>query len=496
MTMIVALGLAAALVCVAALVLVVRERAGARASTDVLEDAQGAAALTDPEGAVLAANEVMRRRAPGARTLRGMAEAALGPRGPGSGLLYRMAREARARGCAHAELPGAPGESLSVRSLGDDRLAWTLLPLDQDPAGGLHGQGMAYAEAPFAHVRQESDATTTVNRAFRAVFGPDPEHVLAQLAGQDADDDDRILLTARDGSSRVWRHFARTGASDGARDVFLFPAGAPGQGRNSPLTMLESVPAAILQIERSGAVVWSNARAGTILGREAAPGDFLGDVLVPTARTIESLLEEAARPGAPPVSEMAHLRTGEAYVEIQLGRARLYGRETLLAVLNDASEMRRLEDQFTQSQKMEAVGKLAGGVAHDFNNVLTAIIGHADLLLLRKDAADPDYADLNQIVQNANRAAALVRQLLAFSRKQTLNPVTLSVRDVIGEAHYLLDRLVGETVRLDLDFGTDLWPVRADPAAARAGADEPRRQCPRRHGRRRPDNHRRRQCAP
>ena len=162
---------------------------------------------------------------------------------------------------------------------------------------------------------------------------------------------------------------------------------------------------------------------------------------------MEAVVAEAAQEAAGPVTEMVQLRGAEAYLEITLTRVTLYGRDTLLAVLADASEVRRLEDQFTQSQKMEAVGKLAGGVAHDFNNVLTAIIGHCDLLLLRKEAGDPDYADLMQIVQNANRAAALVRQLLAFSRKQTLEPVTLSLRDVIGDAHYLLDRLVGETVR-------------------------------------------------
>jgi two-component system cell cycle sensor histidine kinase/response regulator CckA len=95
---------------------------------------------------------------------------------------------------------------------------------------------------------------------------------------------------------------------------------------------------------------------------------------------------------------------------------------SLLAVLHDATELKTLEQQFVQSQKMQAIGELAGGVAHDFNNLLTAITGHCDLLMLRHDQGDPDYADLVQISQNANRAASLVGQLLAFSRKQTLNP--------------------------------------------------------------------------
>jgi two-component system cell cycle sensor histidine kinase/response regulator CckA len=134
----------------------------------------------------------------------------------------------------------------------------------------------------------------------------------------------------------------------------------------------------------------------------------------------------------------------------------------MMAVLTDASELRMLEDKFAQSQKMEAVGKLAGGVAHDFNNVLTAISGNCDLLLLRKDASHPDFNDLTQIKQNSNRAVTLVRQLLAFSRKQTLQPKMLSVQDVVSDTLYLLDRLIGENITLSLDHGRDLGSVRAD----------------------------------
>ena len=94
----------------------------------------------------------------------------------------------------------------------------------------------------------------------------------------------------------------------------------------------------------------------------------------------------------------------------------------MLAVLNDATELKTLEAKFVQSQKMQAIGQLAGGVAHDFNNLLTAISGHCDLLLLRHDQGDQDYADLVQIHQNANRAASLVGQLLAFSRNKIFSP--------------------------------------------------------------------------
>ena len=111
---------------------------------------------------------------------------------------------------------------------------------------------------------------------------------------------------------------------------------------------------------------------------------------------------------------------------------------------------------------MQAIGQLAGGVAHDFNNLLTAITGHCDLLLLRHIKTDQDYDDLLQINQNANRAAALVSQLLAFSRKQTLRPQNLEIRETLSDLTHLLDRLVGEKVQLRLEYDPVKRAVRAD----------------------------------
>jgi two-component system cell cycle sensor histidine kinase/response regulator CckA len=134
----------------------------------------------------------------------------------------------------------------------------------------------------------------------------------------------------------------------------------------------------------------------------------------------------------------------------------------VIAVLNDVTEFKNLELQFVQSQKMQAIGQLAGGVAHDFNNLLTAISGHCDLLLLRHDQSDGDYADLVQIHQNANRAAALVRQLLAYSRKQNLQPEVIDLRNTLSDSTHLLNRLVGERVTLTLDHDPRVSPIRAD----------------------------------
>lgn len=136
--------------------------------------------------------------------------------------------------------------------------------------------------------------------------------------------------------------------------------------------------------------------------------------------------------------------------------------ERVIVYVLETTEQRKLEEQFAQGQKMQAVGQLAGGVAHDFNNVLTAIIGFSELLLANHRPSDPSFGDIMNIKQNANRAASLVRQLLAFSRRQTLRPQVLQLGEVLSDVRMLLDRLLGEKVNLNVIHGRDLWPVKAD----------------------------------
>ncbi len=137
--------------------------------------------------------------------------------------------------------------------------------------------------------------------------------------------------------------------------------------------------------------------------------------------------------------------------------------EGAVAHFIDVTEQKSLEAQFAQAQKMQAMGQLAGGVAHDFNNLLTAMIGFCDLLLQRHAAGDPSFADIMQIKQNSNRAANLVRQLLAFSRKQPLQPKELNATDALMELSHLLTRLIGESIEFKLIHGRELGVVRVDP---------------------------------
>lgn len=140
----------------------------------------------------------------------------------------------------------------------------------------------------------------------------------------------------------------------------------------------------------------------------------------------------------------------------------------------DQTEFRNLENQFIQSQKMDLVGQLAGGVAHDFNNLLTAMIGFCDLLLQRHSPKDQSFADIMQVKQNANRAANLVRQLLAFSRQQTLQPKVLNITNVLTELTHLLRRLIGADIELKMVHARSL-AGKGGSEPAGAGYHQPRR---------------------
>lgn len=137
--------------------------------------------------------------------------------------------------------------------------------------------------------------------------------------------------------------------------------------------------------------------------------------------------------------------------------------EAILGVSRDVTKHKRLEAQYVQAQKMEAIGRLAGGVAHDFNNLLTAILGYAGLLLEEFGADDPRQADVQEIIKAGQSAASLTRQLLAFSRRQVLQPAVLSLNDVVRDCQKMLGRMIGEDVAIVLDLAADLEAVMADP---------------------------------
>ncbi|WP_245155554.1 ATP-binding protein [Paracoccus ravus] len=227
-----------------------------------------------------------------------------------------------------------------------------------------------------------------------------------------------------------------------------------------PVDAIDALPVAIVTLDRRAAIIYANDAARSLLGPVRAE-QSLTLFLDGLGRDLRDWVEDISEGRMAGGSEVLHLKGGETDRFVQVNLTRIAGGR-VTAILSDASALKTLEAQFVQSQKMQAIGQLAGGIAHDFNNLLTAISGHCDLLMLRRDKADPDFSDLDQISQNANRAAALVRQLLAFSRKQTLKPQIMDLRDTLSELTHLLNRLVGEHITLTFDHDPSLRMVRAD----------------------------------
>ncbi len=227
---------------------------------------------------------------------------------------------------------------------------------------------------------------------------------------------------------------------------------------------LKDLPIPLLFIDEQGLINEANTAALTLLGYSNLSDKALPDVFDSHGVMISDWISAACNDNSVVNAEFLRVRgaTKETFVQVALKQMEHSSKSCLVAVLTDATKLKSLEAQFVQSQKMQAIGQLAGGVAHDFNNLLTAISSHCDLMLLRHDAGDQDYIDLMQIHQNANRAAGLVSQLLAFSRKQTLQLEQLDLRNTLSDLTHLLNRLVGETVTLTLTHDPVLRAVRAD----------------------------------
>ena len=235
------------------------------------------------------------------------------------------------------------------------------------------------------------------------------------------------------------------------------------------MRFFDHTPMAIATVDRSGAVVRANARFAKLalsLNPEGAANKSIFRTVNARDRSLLIAAINQAAEGQgdiPPIEAMldgAKERWGQFFVTAVEEDER--ETEAAIVYMLETTERRALENQINQSQKMDMVGQLAGGIAHDFNNVLSAIMMANDFLLNAHKPTDPSFQDIMQIKQNANRAAALVRHLLAFSRKQTLRPQVLDLGESLSDIESLLKRLIGEKIKLEVLHGRDLWPIKVD----------------------------------
>jgi two-component system cell cycle sensor histidine kinase/response regulator CckA len=233
------------------------------------------------------------------------------------------------------------------------------------------------------------------------------------------------------------------------------------------MRFFQNTPMAIATVDKTGRIARSNARFASAFEDLLKSDDrsILSVVVGRDRPALEAAIRKAAE-GQSDIAPVEAALTGSAerwanFFVLAVDEEDRDGEAAIVYALETTAQ-RTLENRIQQQQKMESVGQLAGGIAHDFNNVLSAIMMATDFLLNAHKPTDPSFKDIMQIKQNANRAAALVRQLLAFSRKQTLRPQVLDLGETLSDLGMLLKRLIGEKVALEIVHGRDLWPVKVD----------------------------------
>jgi two-component system cell cycle sensor histidine kinase/response regulator CckA len=418
--------------------------------------------------------------------------------GASSEALARAARNAWREGDGGAQTIADEDNAWTAKVVragrGEDYLVWRFVPVVRhEPlqaigkyVTGIFGKILSGAGIEVALVGPDG-AIRAANAGFARRAAGD-EH--ASMAGQDftallrSDERDRIYFAreGRKGSPQTLVHVPLTEPDSPQVKSNQAPAlmllidigvgvggwGSDARGQTPQLeALLEQLPVGLAMTDRDGHFLFANPAfrrvAGVARNRHLPP--FPSDIVVPADKS--ALADAVRRYGQGPASsgDIAVRLKGQPDEPVSLGLAgiRGLGEAAVLLSLADTTEETRLKRQVAQATKMQAVGQLAGGVAHDFNNVLTAIIGYCDLMLLRHIPGDSDYDDIQQIKANSNRAASLTRQLLAFSRQQTLQPEIIQVPDVISEVGQMLKRLLGARITLRTHHDRELGPVRADP---------------------------------
>lgn len=435
-------------------------------------------ALTDADGALLIANHAYRER--------------FGSNSPeqlpadedaraGMNLAQSMAWRDGA-GCVTGITTAAGTSPVEVERVGarGDLLLWRFpeastadpLKLAKRRLEGVNGERLASAGVLAALVDEQGVVIAANDLFAQRALGPRQQLQTIrfnELVAIGEDQQMRLVAEGENGQAVRAVHLPSDPTAQGRAGTFLlFDAGsAASEAQSANLqSLLDILPIGLALVDRDGRFLTMNSAFRQAAGLKGTmmpvyPGDLV--VKEDKAAVADAVRRNARGPAMS--GDLAVRLTHQASEPVALTIAGLrgLGDAAVLLLLKDNSEEAKLKRQVAQATKMQVVGQLAGGVAHDFNNILTAIIGHCDLMLMRHTPGDSDYDDIQQIKSNSNRAAGLTRQLLAFSRQQTLRPQVLQLPDVVSEVSHLLKRLLGETVELVVKHGRHLGPIRADP---------------------------------
>ncbi len=298
------------------------------------------------------------------------------------------------------------------------------------------------------------------------VIGPASAKVLTALEPKDGGHRiDRFVLPlkGKNGTTEIYTLINRTdydadGKALPARCIVMQGVAEAGS-LQGPLEIMSSLPIGYAALDNEGRIVNANAPLLS-LSSKLGRGAMMAGAMDSDSALRFSTRRAEAKSDEPVQLDVGFVGDGQRSAHLTLVSGKMGEGSAVFAI--DKTESKMLEAQLAQSQKMQAVGQLSSGLAHDFNNMLTPIIGFADLLLMKMRPVDPSFQDVMSIKQNANRAAGLVRQLLAFSRKQTILPKPCDLPDQMADLGLLLKRVVGDKVELSISHARDLWPVMVD----------------------------------
>ena len=441
-----------------------------------------AIAISDRAGRLVCANDHFTKAFPGLK-----APPDLGVDDASQALLVAAARAAWRDGTSSVDTIQKDNVQFGVRvaraGSGDEYLLWRLEPIQRfdiesraiELITGRIGRAMATSGLMAVSIGPEG-RVRAANAAFALrASGSDTENITGKdFASFMRMDEKNSIYFDREGRRglpvRLIHIPLGDDNKDGAALLFAIDDDGGRVERGNALghveQLLSNLPVGLALVDRDGRFLFANdafARVVDLPPEKLPP--YPGDLVIPEDKGAVSESIRRYASGSSMSGDIAIRLKDQPddVIALSIAGVRGLGDAAVLLGLKDNSEETKLKRQVAQATKMQAIGQLAGGVAHDFNNILTAIIGYCDLMMLRHQPGDSDYDDIQQIKNNSNRAASLTRQLLAFSRQQTLRPQVLQLPDVVAEVSILLKRLLGETVRLEVHHGRAMGAVRADP---------------------------------